>query len=155
MKNILLILLIVCISCTKKTQTNEMKLSQMSAPEVVKSFVQLSASAKTSQDKKQLIDSSGGDLRRAFERMSEDEFKLTYLSGQLKVEKVDILDTSIQNDVAKVRYQVVIENLQGTETTLETNEREAELKKGANGWAIESIRLKGSDKIAFTRGMIF
>ncbi len=127
----------------------------MSAPEVVKSFVQLSASAKTSQDKKQLIDSSGGNLRRAFERMSEDEFKLTYLSGQLKVEKVDILDTSIQNDVAKVRYQVVIENLQGTETTLETNEREAELKKGANGWAIESIRLKGSDKIAFTRGMIF
>jgi hypothetical protein len=57
--------------------------------------------------------------------------------------------------VAKVRYQVVIENLQGTETTLETNEREAELKKGSNGWAIESIRLKGSDKIAFTRGMIF
>ncbi|MBM4304985.1 MAG: DUF1131 domain-containing protein [Deltaproteobacteria bacterium] len=155
MKKLLLLISLGFFGCTKLQQSQTVKLENLTAPEVVKTFVQLSGAAKTLKDKKTLLETSGGNLRRAFERMSDEEFKLTYLSGQLKIEKVDILDTVIQNERAKVRYQVAIENSQGTETTHETNEREAELKKGPSGWVIELIRLKGSDKIAFTRGMIF
>lgn len=155
MKHLILVFFLFFGACIKKQSVETMKLSELPAPEVVRVFVQLSASATTMSDKKNLIESTGGELRKAFERMTDEEFKLTYLSGELKVEKVDILDTAIQNDSAKVRYQVVIENSQGTETTQETNEREAELKKTSAGWVVEAIRLKGSDKIAFTRGMIF
>lgn len=155
MKRFIPFLLLLVTACVKNQQVQSPSLSQLTAPEVVKTFVQMSATAKDLADKKTLLESTGGELRGAFERMTDEEFKLTYLSGQLKIEKIDILDTSIQNDVAKVRYQVVIENSQGTETTQETNEREAELKKVASGWVVEAIRLKGSDKIAFTRGMIF
>jgi hypothetical protein len=155
MKKYLLLISLLFFGCTKFQQSQTAKLENLTAPEVVKTFVQLSGTAKAIEDKKTLLETSGGELRRAFERMSDEEFKLTYLSGQLKIEKVDILDTVIQNEKATVRYQVAIENSQGTETTYETNEREAELKKGPSGWVIELIRLKGSDKIAFTRGMIF
>lgn len=155
MKRLILFLVLFSAGCVKNQQSQSPNLSQLTAPEVVKTFVQMSATAKDLSDKKILLEATGGGLRGAFERMTDEEFKLTYLSGQLKIEKIEIIDTSVQNDSAKVRYQVVIENSQGTETTQETNEREAELKKVASGWVVEAIRLKGSDKIAFTRGMIF
>ncbi|MCX6102560.1 MAG: hypothetical protein NT000_04775 [Proteobacteria bacterium] len=155
MKKLILIVPFLFLACTK------FKLMESTAPviqsptEIVKLFVQLSASAKSPGDKRRLIEASGGDFKRAFERMSDEEFKLTYLNGQIKIENINVLDSVIEVDKAKVRYQVSLENKQGTETTLETNEREVELRKGDSGWLIEAIRLKGSDKIAFTRGMMF
>lgn len=155
MKRLIPFLLLLVTACIKTQRVQTAQLSQLTPPDVVKTFVQLSASATQLADKKVLLEATGGDLRKAFERMTDEEFKLTYMSGQLKVEKVDILEATVQNDTAKVRYLVVIENAQGTETTQEANEREAELNKTPSGWVVGAIRLKGSDKIAFTRGMIF
>lgn len=158
MKKLTLIFLFFFVACIKNSTPPPVATSKVSdaiPSEVVKMFVTLSATAKSLEDKAKLVDSCGGDFKTAFERMSEDEFKLTYLTGQIKVDNIEILDTTIDKDVAKVHYRVSIENKQGTETTQETNEREAVLKKGSSGWAIEAIRLKGSDKLAFTRGMMF
>jgi len=154
MKSLILISLIAFLGCTRnpKSQTSSV---ENNPDAVVTTFVELSVASKTAEDKKKLLNSCGGDLKRAFERMTDDEFKLVYLSGQLKVEKMEILKTQIQNDTASVHYRVSIENKQGTEVTQETNEREAQLRKNTSGWVIEAIRMKGTDKLAFTRGMMF
>ncbi len=155
MKNLIFAFLIFFLGCTKHQQSQTASLSELNPSGVVKAFVELSASARTTDDKKRLIESCGGDLRRAFERMSEEEFKLAYLSSQLKIEKIEIKNATTQDDTAWVHYQVTLENKQGTETTHEINEREVQLRKISGGWIIEAIRLKGTDKLAFTRGMMF
>jgi hypothetical protein len=158
MKKLTLILLLFFVACIKNSTTPTASVSKTvdaGPSDVVKTFVNLSATAKSLEDKTRLVESCGGDFKTAFERMSEEEFKLTYLSGQIKVENLEVLDSSVDKEVAKVHYRVSVENKQGTETTQETNEREAILRKGVSGWVIEAIRLKGSDKLAFTRGMMF
>lgn len=156
MKKLFILLpLIVFGACTKFQMGRTSSPVELSPADTVKTFVELSASAKTPEDRKKLLEACGGDFKKAFERMSDEEFKLTYLSGDIKVEKFEVLDTSTQADTSKVHYRVMVENKQGTETTQESNEREAELRKEAKGWVIEAIRVKGSDKVAFTRGMMF
>jgi uncharacterized protein YcfL len=158
MKKLTLILLFFFVGCIKNSNTptpTSFNVSDAVPFEIVKRFVNLSATAKTLGDKVKLVELCGGEFKNAFDRISEDEFKLTYLTGQIKVENIEILDSSVDKDMAKVHYRVSIENKQGTETTQETNEREAILKKSNSGWVIEAIRLKGSDKLAFTRGMMF
>ena len=63
--------------------------------------------------------------------------------------------TKLSADTAKVRYQVSIVNEGGSDVTREVNEREVELTQSKGTWLISSIRLVGTDKVAFTRGMIF
>lgn len=154
MKHILFAFLVFFLGCIKNPSTQSASVQQ-SPTDVVKMFVELSASSKSTEDKKRLIDSCAGDLKRALERMTDEEFKLVYLSSQIKVEKMEILNSDIQGDIATVHYRVSVENKQGTETTQETNEREVQLHKNSNGWVIEGIRLRGTDKVAFTRGMMF
>lgn len=154
MKTLLITLLIFSFGCIKKNQLETASVAA-NPTDVVRTFVELSAASKTPEDKKKLLVSCGGELKRAFERMSDEEFKLIYLSGQLRVEKLEIIKTDIQNDSALIHYRVIVENNQGTETTKETNEREVQLKKTDSGWVIDAIRLKGTDQLAFTRGMMF
>jgi hypothetical protein len=156
MKKLLPFLLLFGIACTKAqlSQNNSSSMEQK-PEEAVKSFVELSATAKLPEDKKKLLAFTGGSFRSAFERLSEEEFKLTYLSGQIKIEKLEIVESSSDKDKARVHYRVSIENEQGTEVTHETSEREVELQKENGSWTIQVIHLMGSDKLAFTRGMMF
>lgn len=154
MKTLIFTFLIFFFGCTKQSSVQTAAVID-NPSEVVRSFVELSAASKTGEDKRKLLSVCGGELKRAFERMSEEEFKLIYLSGQIKVEKIEFIKTEVQNETALVHYRVVVENKQGTETTQETNEREVLLTKTTGGWTIDAIRLKGSDKLAFTRGMMF
>jgi hypothetical protein len=121
----------------------------------VKAFVELSGGAKDVSDRKKLIEMCAGEMRRAFDRMSEEEFKMAYLNEGIKIVDLKIVDSQVTEGSALVRYQVTIENALGTDKTRETNEREVELTSSRGQWYLQSIRLKGSDKIVFTRGMIF
>ena len=162
MKNVLLgfcvLLAAFFMACTPKQAAQNsanQQTAQVLPNEVVKTFVELSASAKSIEDKRKLQDQCAGELRRAFERMSDEEFRLSYLATQVKIQGLKILESNIQNDSARVRYELSVENHQGTDVTHEVNEREVELIRSQGSWFIEFIRLKGSDKLAFTRGMIF
>ncbi|MCB0416110.1 MAG: hypothetical protein KDD39_00575 [Bdellovibrionales bacterium] len=126
------------------------------APEdVVKSFVELSASSKNLSDRRRLADFCAGELRRAFERMTDEAFKLSYTTTQLNIKEFAVVSSAIVERQATVRYRVVVENGTGTDPTLETNEREVELVENRGAWFLENIRPYGSDQIAFTHGMIF
>jgi hypothetical protein len=151
------------VSCTKWFWEGEDSASQgttseskptRSPDEVVKEFVQLSGGAKEIADKAKLTNLCAGEMRRAFDRMSDEEFKMNYIEANLEIKEVKVLQSTLQQDQAKVIYQVTVENKGGTEPTTETNEREVELSLTQGQWYIEFIRLKGSDKLAFTRGML-
>lgn len=129
--------------------------AQGTPEETVKSFVSLSASAQSLANRDRLQKLCVGEMRRAFERMTEEGFRLSYLNSGLKVKSLVVLDSKLEQENAKIRYRVSVENAQGTDTTNETNEREVELTKTQGSWYIETIRLKDSDKIAFTNGMMF
>jgi hypothetical protein len=138
--------------CTKK----DASMQGGATPEAtVKSFVELSAGAKDKADKAKIQALCIGELRRAFDRMTDELFQMSYLSNNVVIQDLKILDTKVEGDAAKVQYQVSIENKQGTDTTQETNSREVELTRTQGSWQIESIRIIGSDAVAFTRGMIF
>lgn len=123
--------------------------------DVVKVFLELSAQAKEDADRKRLLDLCSGEMRKAFERMTSEAFRLTYLNNNVKVKSIKILETKLDNNLSRVRYQITVENNQGTDPTTEINEREVDLVKTEGDWRIDTIRPKGSDQIAFTRGMIF
>ncbi len=123
--------------------------------EVVKHFIQISASAKNDTDRKNLEELCSGEMRRAFDKMSADSFRVAYLNNNVKLTEIKIIEARVQNEIAVVRYQVSLDNSQGTDITKESVEREVELSQIQGTWLISSIRPKGSDKIAFTRGMIF
>jgi hypothetical protein len=149
-----LLILVVIPACIKKSTTVGVN-TDKSPEEVVRSFLDLSAGAKEEADKKKLEEFCTGELRRTFERMTEESFRLSYLNSELKLNDVKVIESSTERDLAKVRYQVSVNNRQGTDPTHEMNEREVALVRSQGAWYIESIHLKGSDKIAFTRGMIF
>jgi len=121
----------------------------------VRTFINLSASAKDSADKEKIKELCGGKLQNAFERMTDEAFRILYLGNNIKIVDLKIVDSNVENESAKVHYQVTVENNQGTDPTREQNDREVTLIKGASGWVIDTIQMKGTDQIAFTRGMIF
>ena len=148
-----ILLVLVLVSCTKLAFWT--KTAEKSPEEVVKGFLEFSASAGTIRDKRTIQDMCHGELKRIFERMSDEMFTMSYLSKAVSLKGVKVVSTSVDNDVARVRYQVSVENKQGTDTTHETNEREVELTRVDGQWRIDSIRPIGSDQIAFSRGMVF
>ncbi len=121
----------------------------------VREFVELSAGASGLEDKVKIQNQCTGDLRRTFERMNDDAFRLIYLDSKVNIVQFKVLESLTWGQNARVHYEVSIENNQGTDPTKETNEREVDLKLVQGAWAIETIRTKGTDRIAFTRGMIF
>lgn len=148
-------------ACTKKEAASATTPAPVSAPnaksaeDVVKQFIEYSSVAKEDADRKRLLDLCTGEMRAAFEKMTAEAFRLTYLNNNVKVKSVKILDSRTEKETARVRYQITIDNNQGTDPTQEINEREVDLVLSNGTWYIETIRPKGSDKIAFTRGMIF
>lgn len=144
-------LFIFTTACVKKTDPNV-----SSAPQdTVKKFVELSAGVKDESDRQKLLELCQGEMRRAFERMSPEAFKVAYLAGGVKLKAVKVVETSINDKTAKVSYEVFLENPSGSDRTDEINRREVELVLVGNSWLIENIKPQGSDQIAFTRGMIF
>ncbi|MCB0403301.1 MAG: hypothetical protein KDD51_00850 [Bdellovibrionales bacterium] len=148
---VLTLVLFLGSSCNRFSVTHKGK-----APdEVVKSFVELSATSKDLSDRRRLADFCAGELRRAFERMTDEAFKLSYTTSQLNIKEFSVVSSAIVERQATVRYRVVVENGTGTDPTLEINEREVELTENRGAWFLENIRPYGSDQIAFTHGMIF
>ena len=151
MRHLLLIALVIA-SCTKPKQTQ----STLESPDkIVKAFVELSAGAKQAGDHQKLADMCAGRMRQAFEKMSADEFKAAYLHGAVKIIDLKILESKVEENIAIVKYQVTVENSYGSDKTQEINERDVALSNTEGQWYLEAIRLKGSDKVSFTRGMIF
>lgn len=150
-------LLLVCLltSCTRSCSRTGEPQAVRSPDEVVKKFVELSAAAKEGTDKQKLEQLCSGEMRRAFERMTDEVFRIAYLTSNVKVTSLRIIDSQTDNDKAKVSYQVSVENNQGTDPTKETNEREVELTRAQGAWFIDSIKLRGTDKVAFLNGMMF
>ena len=152
-----LAVLLILTSCAKScSRSGEGTAVNGNSPdEVVKRFVELSASAKDGADKRKLEELCAGEMRRAFERMTEEVFRISYLTNSLKVNELKILESKADTDTARVHYQVAVENAQGTDATKEINEREVELTRSQGTWYIDSIKLKGTDKVAFMNGMMF
>lgn len=123
--------------------------------DVVKKFLAVSAGASDLKDKKVLSEMCYGEMKRIFERMSDEMFTMSYLSNQVSVQEIKIVESRVHDSVARILYQVTVENKQGTDPTVEKNEREVELTRVDGQWRIDSIRPHGSDQIAFSRGMIF
>ena len=126
-----------------------------SPDEVVRSFIELSTTAKEPSDRKKLQELCLGELRRTFERMNDEAFRLIYLDTKVAVLEFKVVESSMQGETAKIHYQVMVDNKQGTDPTRELNSREVDLTRSQGAWYIESIRMKGSDQVAFTRGMLF
>lgn len=130
-------------------------LSQSSPEDTVKSFLTLSSGAQSMVDRDRLQKLCVGEMRRAFERMTEEGFRLTYLNNGIKLKEIKVIEAKVENDAAKLRYRIAVDNAQGTDTTAETNEREVELVRTQGSWYIETIRLKDTDRVAFVNGMLF
>lgn len=139
-------------SCVKK----EEKAVTTAAPEdTVRRFVEISAAVRDDDDRKRLLELCQGEMRRAFERMTPEAFKVAYTSSAVKIKDLKFVDTKVTEGTAKIHYQVTLDNPHGTDPTQEVNSREVDLVLSGNNWLIENIRATGSDQIAFTRGMIF
>ena len=156
MKKILLFLalggLFLSLACTKSSPK---AMAGASADDVVKSFVELSASARGEFDRKKLQELCAGEMRRTFERMNDEAFKVIYLDSKTAILDFKILESKVEAEAAKVAYQVTVDNRQGTDPTREINQREVDLRREGGAWRIENIRMRGSDQVAFTRGMLF
>lgn len=122
---------------------------------VVKEFVQLSAGSKGAQDRKRLSHLCTGKMREAFEGMSDELFRIIYLDSGLTVHDLQFVEVKNEGDLSTVRYRVEVTNPMGTDATREVNEREVQLERANGEWSIRSISVKGSDRLSFTRGMIF
>ena len=152
-----LVLVGLCLgACTKKPAPPVEAGPPRTPEQTVEQFVRLSAEATAAEDKGKLQSLCSGELRRAFDRMTDEMFKISYLAGKVKVKSFKILEArKDEPEKAVVRYQIAIENLQGTDKTEEVNEREVELVFADSNWFIEAIKTSGSDRIAFTQGMMF
>ncbi len=142
-------------SCTRSCSRHAGIDTPHTPEEAVKRFVEWSAEVKDPNEKERIGALCSGELRRAFERMTEESFRVAYLSNSLRIDEFKILSSEIHEGTARVHYRVTLQNTQGTDTTKESNEREVELMSANGSWFIDSIRMMGSDQIAFTRGMIF
>ena len=148
-----LLVILLLVSCTKFPFFT--RVVDKTPEQVVESFLKVSASATNLKDKQEILEMCHGELKRIFERMSDEMFTMSYLSKAIAIKDLKIVSSSIDKDVARIRYQLIVENKQGTDPTNETNQREVELSRVNGQWRIDSIRLVGSDQIAFSRGMVF
>lgn len=145
---------LILTSCIKKS--SDATHAALEAPDaVVKKFVEISAAVKEDGDKNKLMQLCQGEMRRAFERMTPEAFRVAYMSNSVKIKEIKILNSSTTDLSAKVSYQVTLDNPHGTDPTQEINSREVELVQSGGTWLIDNIKPHGSDQIAFTRGMIF
>src|SRR4051812_36196658 len=91
-------------ACTKKSGETQPTNSPVSAPnaksaeEVVKIFIELSSGAKEDADRKRLLDLCTGEMRQAFEKMTAEAFRLTYLNNNVKVKSVKILESRTEKE---------------------------------------------------------
>src|SRR5688572_17797015 len=72
--------------------------------EVVRSFVELSAGSKAEDDKKRLQELCLGEMRRTFERMNEEAFRLIYLDSKVTILDFKVLESKIDGEAARVAY---------------------------------------------------
>ncbi|MFM8269646.1 MAG: hypothetical protein ACKN9V_05595, partial [Pseudomonadota bacterium] len=79
MRNIFLMFVVVInlIGCTKK----EVPITPLSPEETVRNFVRLSGEAKEAMDKKKLTELRSGEMKRALQKINDEQFTLFYLSG--------------------------------------------------------------------------
>jgi len=147
------LLSLLMVGCTKKAPV--VAGGEGSPEATVKTFIELSASAKDKADKSKIQALCVGELRRAFDRMTDELFQVSYLSNNVTIKEFKIVESKVEGETAKVQYKLSIENKQGTDVTQEVNSREVELTRNQGAWQIESIRIIGTDNVAFTRGMIF
>lgn len=145
-------LALVFASCNRNSAD---RMATAGPEDVVREFVSISSAAKGVGDRKTLGALCSGEMKNAFDKMTDEVFRISYLNTNLKVHDLKMLETVTQGDTARVHYQIFLDNPHGTDPTSETNEREVELVKRDGHWLIDTIRGKGSDQIAFTRGMIF
>lgn len=145
-------------ACTKNsttTSTPDAVQAPLTPEATVEKFIRLSGSANSAQDKMRLRDMCQGKLRQAFDKMSNENFQMSYLTGGITVDDFKVLSQKSDGTDALVHYQVRIQNKQGADNTHELNEREVSLVQVNGVWYLDSIRPKGKDQIAFSNGMIF
>jgi len=143
------------VGCTKKIPEKVQSATAPLPEEVVRKFVFLSGQAQELLDKEKLSEMCSGAMKQALAEMNPEQFRLYYLNDNLSVQDFKILSTSKTGVQAKVVYQITIENRQGTDITKEVNQREVDLMETPQGWLIESIRPSGTDKLIFTKGLVF
>lgn len=142
--------LLVLVSCTR-SQTSE----TANPAQMVELFVRMSSDVKSPTDKQRLAQLCQGRLKKAFDAISDEVFLVSYVNQPIKIKNLQVISTAVDGNLARVHYQVQVENPHGQDPTEETNEREVEMLRVDGQWYLEAIRPKGSDQIAFTRGMIF
>jgi PBP1b-binding outer membrane lipoprotein LpoB len=147
-------LAMILASCVKKAGDATSTVSD-TPDSVVKKFVEISATVKEDTDRQKLMQLCQGEMRRAFERMTPEAFRVAYMSNAVKIKEIKILNSTVTDAAAKVSYQITLDNPHGTDPTQEINSREVELVQSGGAWLIDNIKPHGSDQIAFTRGMIF
>jgi hypothetical protein len=146
------------IGCTKHEPQGaaSQQVSQADTPaELVEEFVRLSVASTAAADRLRLRDMCKGKLRDAFDKMSPDNFQMSYLSGGIAIENFEILSAKVDGVDAVVHYKVKIQNRQGSQHTSENNERAVSLVRIGESWFLDSIRPTGKDEIAFVNGMMF
>ena len=151
-RRFLLAVVVFSVACIKN---NPSQAIPETPEELLKEFINVSASTTKPEDKKRLQELCAGELRRTFERMNYEAFRLIYVDTKIKVTSLKILNSDEQKELAKIQYEVSIENQGGTDPTKEINSREVEFSRKDGRWYIESIRMLGKDQVAFTRGMLF
>ncbi len=151
MAKFLILLLLVVPSCTRHSQM----VANSSPEEVVKRFVDLSINARDISDKEKIQALCSQELKRVFQRMNPEAFKLIYVDSKITLLEFKVIAFSQEVDTAKVTYEVSVENNQGADPTREINQREVTLQRSQGQWFIDSIRTSGTDRIAFTKGMLF
>jgi hypothetical protein len=150
MKLLISFIVLLLLSCTGS------KLPRNSTPEqIVESFIRVSAEVKSPEDRQKLAAFCQGRMRKAFDALSAQAFAISYVNQPLIIKSWKILDTAIDGNLARVHYQIEVQNPQGQDPTQEISEREVELLRVNGQWYLEAIRPKGSDQIAFTHGMFF
>ena len=150
-----LVLVAGLVACTKKTATTTDAETPLEPTAVVRKFVELSAGAKDLRDREALQKMATGPVREAFDKMSEENFQMSYLDNRIRVKDFAIVESHQEGAAAIVRYKVTIENAGGSDTTTEANERQVQLRQLDGRWVIENLQVYGTDKIAFTNGMLF
>jgi hypothetical protein len=151
-----LVCVVTALSCTKKQSgSGTAEIQKLNPEQTVERFIELSASAKDAQDKLRLRDMCQGKLRQAFEKMSDENFRMNYLAGGISMEGFKIVSQKVEKGDAIVRYNVTIHNKNGPDVTQESNEREVALVQIDGIWYLDSIRPAGKDQVAFVNGIIF
>jgi len=155
MKKLSFILFLSLLSVTSCTQVKKWFGGKSTPDSVVRQFIELSAQARTSLDKEKLAGMCVGEMKEAFQKMSDENFRLTYLGNNLQLKDIEITETKSEGEQAKVTYKVKVLNNQGQDPTMEENIREAWLVQNGDQWNILSIKPIGKDQVAFTKGMMF